>query len=580
MMHYHLKSGGVVSVMRDITRALLQFARFEPAEINIFASVDSRRDASAIFDPPIEVTNLPALAYGAEPYRDKAAFLEAADSLALEILRRIDLKKVDAESPHILHAHNISLGKNPTATMAFQRVAQIARQRSLPLWFINQVHDFAENNRPEQMKAFFNCTCQYDPDFARTFMYPNGSNIIYLTINSADVDNLRTLGVQPDRIYLLPDPVDIEKFEQKPIWAEEEWKAEGLPPADHKDILVHKLEKFAASTSQLFDPSLPVLLSPMKVMRRKNNLEALLLIVLFQRLGRRFQLLISLDANSPPDIEYSTQLKALAVSMRLPVLIGFGHRFVSGGRMRRIENGEVKFYSMSDTIGLSKAVLTTSIVEGFGLVYHEAWLCGRPVIGRKIPELVQDFERNGMDFDHMYKRLAVSWNDLPDLQGRLSAAYERFLPSVEEQPQFTEASVKDIIKSKIFHAGGEECVDFAELDVRLQFEMIFRCLETPALADRLIERNPVLAGMLKLLEACPTRLIEKNRQAVRTHYSLEPMARRLEHLFEIGDLVYLENAFSVIPRPENHLALIRKYQDSRKRRLLLGLQEAEGGKYE
>jgi glycosyltransferase involved in cell wall biosynthesis len=35
-------------------------------------------------------------------------------------------------------------------------------------------------------------------------------------------------------------------------------------------------------------------------------------------------------------------------------------------------------------------------VEGFGYTFVEGWLCGKPVIGRDIPEVTQDFVAAGM----------------------------------------------------------------------------------------------------------------------------------------------------------------------------------------
>jgi glycosyltransferase involved in cell wall biosynthesis len=52
---------------------------------------------------------------------------------------------------------------------------------------------------------------------------------------------------------------------------------------------------------------------------------------------------------------------------------------------------------------LAHAVLTTSKVEGFGYTFVEGWLCGKPVIGRDIPGVTQDFVAAGMKLDHFYR---------------------------------------------------------------------------------------------------------------------------------------------------------------------------------
>jgi len=561
-----------VSVMRDLARALASYGRYDSLEIDIFAAVDSHDEAEELFKFPShrdkagKIVHIPGLAYHDAPYPDKESFTTAARTLASQILESIHLEKNDARFPYILHAHNISLGKNPLATLAFWTIADIARQENLPLWLINQVHDFAENNRPDRMEAFYTCTGTYDEAFARHLMYRDAANVLYLTINRVDIETLRMLGIHPGRIFLLPDPIDIEKLTQKALWEEEEWKREGLPSGDYKEAFAHALQDVASSTSQIFDPSLPALLSPVKVMRRKNVLESILLITLFQRMGSRFQLLVSLEANSSPDIKYANRLKQFVSEHSLPVLVGFGNRLVTGGKQRVIRDQKPELFSLSDMIAFSKAVLTTSVMEGFGFVYHEGWLCGRPVIGRKIPEIVSDFEANGMNFNHMYDRLVVPLSDFPDFEKRLNAAYKRQvrIKITQEGKKLTLPPIQDIINAKILDTGGEKGVDFADLDVEMQLEVIEGCLASSQLADKLIDRNPVFSLMIGVIDESANDLIERNRVAVKAHYSLEATARRLEHLFEIGDSKY-----QGIVQPEDHAAVLHKYHNPDRIRLLL-----------
>jgi glycosyltransferase involved in cell wall biosynthesis len=124
-------------------------------------------------------------------------------------------------------------------------------------------------------------------------------------------------------------------------------------------------------------------LSPMKVMVRKNNEEA---VELVRRL-QKYQLVVSLDASSATDRAYSEQLKKQIRRERLPVVIGIG---------AELDNPLPLFH-------LAHAVLTTSKMEGFGYTFVEGWLCGKAVIGRDIPEVTQDFVRAGMKMDHFYR---------------------------------------------------------------------------------------------------------------------------------------------------------------------------------
>ncbi len=588
MMHYHLKAGGVVSVMRDIARALIIHSKYDSLRIDIFASMWETPKAEKTFSPPgivsptgidneraqVRMNDIPPLAYRSEPYPDGASFLKASNELAAQILERIDVRGVNSDAPYILHAHNISLGKNPTATMAFNRIAEIAAERALPVWLINHVHDFTENNRPDQLRAFFHCTGRRDDAFARSFMYPARPNIIYLTINSADIENLRAIGIPENRIFLMPDPIDATQFTQKPLWemSREQLAAMGLLPADYKSQIKKRLANYASSTGQVFDASLPILLSPVKVMRRKNNIESLLLLMLFKSLGRSYQLLITLDANSPPDIAYSRKLKSYAAARKMPVLTGLGRELISSTGKRSVKNAEVRRFAMCDLHQLSDALVITSVVEGFGLAYHEGWLSQRLVVGRRIPEIVCDFERNGINFSHMYERLAVSLADIPNLQTRLLEAYRDKvvkIPAVRNGGlELPESAVEDIVRQKFFRFSGEDCVDFADLDVEMQLELLDKVAIDHAFAARMIDRNPVIGDMFQLLEEGAAGMVENNRAVVRSKYSLEAAARRLETLFALGDSLYGQKSEPVSLTHERHAAIIERYHKPENMRLI------------
>jgi glycosyltransferase involved in cell wall biosynthesis len=149
--------------------------------------------------------------------------------------------------------------------------------------------------------------------------------------------------------------------------------------------VARRLAAFAAREGFPYSSRKKLLLSPMKVMVRKNNAEA---IELVKRLPG-YQLLVSLEASSPGDRAYSAQLKRAIQRDHLPVVIGFGHE---------LEDPLSLFH-------LAHAIVTTSKIEGFGYTFVEGWLCGKLVIGRDIPEVTRDFVGAGMDLRHLYREL-------------------------------------------------------------------------------------------------------------------------------------------------------------------------------
>jgi glycosyltransferase involved in cell wall biosynthesis len=332
ILHYHLRPGGVTTVIRNAQRAL-----------------------AGKFD----VTVLADFGYDERPARSQAEFLAGANLLADQLRRR--LRGVD-----VLHTHNIGLGKHPRLTCA---VKLLARRGKIKI--INQVHDFPEDNRPVQLHALRYCTGKRDDKFWREMCYFDAPNVVWATLTTHDRAKLAACGVPLRKIHVLPNPVDDEFFTRPP------------PPHAELQEVKRKLATFARAHRFPFDPRKKLILSPMKVMVRKNNNEA---VELVKRL-KKYQLVISLDASSATDHAYSERLKKRIRRKKLPVVIGFG---------AELENPLPLFH-------LAHAVLTTSKVEGFGYTFVEGWLCGKPVIGRDIPGVTQDFVAAGMKLDHFYR---------------------------------------------------------------------------------------------------------------------------------------------------------------------------------
>ncbi|HXI84077.1 MAG TPA: glycosyltransferase family 4 protein [Verrucomicrobiae bacterium] len=332
ILHYHLRPGGVATVIRNAQRALA--GKFE---VQILAD----------------------FGYDEHPARSRAVFVAESSRLAERIAKR--LRGVD-----VLHTHNVGLGKHPRLTYA---VKLLAEQRRIKI--INQVHDFPEDDRPAQLSALRNCAGKRDDAFQRTLCYYDAPNMIWATLTTHDAAKLATHGVPAGKIHVLPNPVDEEFFTQP------------APSRAELQSVRAQLAAFAHAHRFLFDPRKKLLLSPMKVMVRKNNAEA---VELVKRL-EQYQLVISLDASSARDRDYSERLKKKIRRERLPVVIGFG---------AALDNSQPLFH-------LAHAVLTTSEVEGFGYTFVEGWLCHRSVVGRDIPEVTRDFVTAGMKMGHFYR---------------------------------------------------------------------------------------------------------------------------------------------------------------------------------
>ena len=329
ILHYHLRPGGVTTVVRNAQRALSAHH---------------------------EVQVLADFGYDDVPAGSRGEFMADARRLVERLAAR--LRGVD-----VLHTHNIGLGKHPRLTCAVKLLAERSSLR-----VINQVHDFPEDNRPAQLHALRYCTGRRDDAFWKGLCYYDRPNVLWVTLTTHDAQKLAGRGVPDGKIRVLPNPVDEEFF--------------GRPKMPRSETL-DKLARYARAQGCLFNPCRPILLSPMKVMVRKNNAEA---IELVKRLGR-YQLVISLDASAPADRAYGEELRRRIRRERLAVVIGAGRAF----------DDPLPLFDVAH------AILTTSKVEGFGYVFIEGWLRGKLVVGRDIPEVTTDFRREGMDLRHLYQ---------------------------------------------------------------------------------------------------------------------------------------------------------------------------------
>ena len=317
------------------------------------------RNAQRALEGKFDVRIFADFGYNENPARSRAAFLDESRRLAHVLSKR--LRGVD-----VLHTHNIGLGKHPRLTYAIKLLAE---EHGVKI--INQVHDFPEEHRAAEWRALRNCTGKPDEAFLRAMCYFDAPSVIWATLTTHDAAKLATHGVPAKKIHALPNPVDDEFFTQP------------APSGAEPQRVKEKLAMFARAHGFIFDPRKKILLSPMKVMKWKNNAEA---VELVKRL-RKYQLIISLDASSASDRAYGERLKREIRRERLPVVIGFG---------TELENPFPLFY-------LAHAVLTTSKVEGFGYTFVEGWLCRKAVVGRDIPEVTQDFVAAGMKLQHLYR---------------------------------------------------------------------------------------------------------------------------------------------------------------------------------
>lgn len=543
ILHSHYRQGGVRTVMENSVISLTKYGDYKDINISFFGAIKANIKESGIFslsNIKIKNINIDELGYGLKKYKNKEELLVKAKILMNKIISEIQIKEFDLDNPYILHIHNTNLGKSALVCEAISLLADFAENK--PIVLIIQAHDFIENGRYNLLKHFQTCTGKDDKLFAANILYPIKRNIIYATINPGDVQNLIDIGIDKKRIFLLPNAIDVSKF-SKTILNDE-----------IKDQIISRITEFSKKNKYYFDKDKKIILAPLKVLRRKNIVESILILKL---LGEEYQLIISLDAASKEDKAYSNKIKKFIRKYKIPVIIGIGHEIISPKQDRIIKDGKIELFCINDLYNISDTIITTSLVEGFGFVFHEPWLNNKFVIGRKIPCITNAYEDNGMDLSHLYTKLNISpnWINLRRIKKQYFAKVNKLrkkqgisaLSRVEFETEFSKKKLKNGF------------IDFGNLDVESQITFLknFERYKT-----EFIKVNNEIIQSLKM----DKDKISKNDKISREFYGLKANADRLSKLFSISkDLI--KEPFK--NKQADNTRVIEKYIDLENIRLLI-----------
>ena len=566
-MHYHLKKGGVRTVIENSVEALVTYANSDSLNISVIAGLgadrlDTRRHLKDSGGKNIGISyiDFPELGYSDRIFPNREIFLEQANGLKDKLLQVLQVEKYSPSNPLVLHIHNFSLGKNAVASAAVKLFTQESCERKYPVWVLYHIHDFAENSRPDRLYALQHCTGRLDKEFASFIMYPNERNVFYLVLNSSDYENVLELGISPKRVYLIPNSVNVEFFSSVPITTREKFKKQ----------LVERIEEYAQSNGYEFDGSRKILLSPLRIMLRKNNLESILLLEVFNRINcDQYGLVITLDADSPNHILYSKKLKEFIKENSLPVVIGVGEELISKD-YSRVKRGErVEAFNLVDLLHISDAIITTSVLEGFGFMYVEGWLANKLVVGRKIPYACDSFEANGMRLDHLYTRIAVDVKWVSGGAGRIVREYLKKINDLRKAYGLGTFSLKkierEVRKKKFFKKKDRICIDFSDLSLEMQEEVFLKIRNDGKIFSEFLGLNPKIKQTAKLIKSKNTGLINRNKRVVEEKYSLNAMAKRLVNAIAIGNSNYRKN---IMGRRVDNGKLIKKFLDMKAVKLL------------
>lgn len=399
---------------------------------------------------------------------------QAGDSrgtdIRTDLVSALSSQGINAENS-VLHWHNHSLGKNTAAPAVIRGLAERGWRMLL------QIHDFAEDNRPANLAGLVKAAQASNREELDRYLYPIAKQIRYATLTEADAAVLRKLGVPADATECLPNSVV-------------------APPCqlDSEAALLKVREAMQLPKDSTW------CLYPVRGIRRKNVGEFVLLCrwLRLQMYGG-----LTLRPSTPVEQRSYDRWRSLAADVApRAVFDAANHPNVS----------------FSDNLAAASFAMSTSVAEGFGMVFLEPWLAGREVIARQLPTVVQDFQAAGVDFPKLYQKISIpgdsAWlsdcrNELnTELQAAWSAVSMKFRPSVADA---------DSINSS-------QTIDFALLTPSRQVEVLQRLQRDEGFES---EVKAVNSELISDLTGPTSDALVANSKAIQNSFSLRATGDKL-----------------------------------------------------
>ena len=221
---------------------------------------------------------------------------------------------------------------------------------------------------------------QSKPDW-HNVLFPNIPNVFFAAINRYSLNFIYEQGIPEHKLFYLPNCLDST-----------------IHTGDKQSLNFRKILKKKWS----LDDDERILFSPIRCTPRKNIEESLLLVKVLNRLGgsgidapedlrhsMKFHLVLSMNIESGKAASYCTAIEDYVKKHDFPAHIGF--RGLIDLERTYDDESNIRTYSLSDAYAISKAVLTTSTLEGFGFVFLEPWITKNFLIGRNINDVTSDF---------------------------------------------------------------------------------------------------------------------------------------------------------------------------------------------
>ncbi|TWU33410.1 glycosyltransferase family protein [Novipirellula artificiosorum] len=469
ILHCHMQRGGVTQVIENHVQAIVQLGGAHRVFLVSGPRVSGISKKTADRITPILLKDFD---YDSAESANQPAELRA-ESMATELVDQFAAAGIDRDET-VLHWHNHGLGKNTAAPGAIRRLAKLGWRLLL------QIHDYAEDNRPENylhLIRSIGATTQSDID---DYLYPSTDSIHYATLSHADRSVITGLGIDDARVHCLPNCVHF---------------AEGVPDS------ATSRQKVAAAFG-LAD-SAQWWLYPVRGIRRKNVGEFLLL---SRFLPGDDIAGITLCPETPIEKRSYERWRSVGQALAPRAVFDCGH------------HREVSFM---ENLAASSGVLSTSVAEGFGMAMLEPWLADRGVVARDLPTVTRDFVASGVQLPGQYASIPIP-ADEQWLRESIVTSREAFHAAWKSLPEAFRPDFPSFDPSS-----GE--IDFASLTPDRQTDVLQRMASDPGFETAVKERSFGIADRLKTPLAPET--IRQNRVTIENRYSTEKQSRQLQSIY-------------------------------------------------
>ncbi len=480
IVHHHLNRGGVTQVILNHLRALHEAGArelFDRVLVLYGGRATGWPEASEPALEGVELVEIPSIDYDTVV----AVGEEAPYRATSETLEKLGL----APEETLLHVHNHTLGKNVAWPNALARLASEGFRMLL------QLHDFAEDFRPDNYRRQVEFYAEKGTGMAE--VYFQAPHVHYAVLNSRDRGILEKAGFAEEKLTWLPNPV------------------QPFPVLPHRADARQKLrDKLGVKSSDQY------VLYPVRGIRRKNVGELVLWSAIAPT-GSTFG--ITLAPVNPVELKPYQAWQSLVEELHLPC------KFDVGG-----DEG----LSFLENLAAADAIINTSVAEGFGLVFLEAWLADNLLIGRDLPEISADFKEAGLRLDSLTSSLHVPKRS--PIDGRevfTESKYRKKMSKLFTQvlQDFGQDDPEDLDK-QLDERLSDEWIDFALLTVEAQREVVRAVAKDKALGEAIVQENAHVMRPLTEENANFDSTIQINSQIVLTKFGLKGTGERLRERYQ------------------------------------------------